>query len=110
MATSYAMDAASNMHSCLYRSGYDISLPLFPKRDFHELADIPPTDRKFFLTTKVRKEELVQQLSRYHYFSHRSRAQCFGPRNPRNQRLGFGGRRRPRTSNKRPRASFNSAK
>ncbi len=53
MATSYAIDAASNMHSCLYRSGYDISLPLYPKHQFLTLALTHPTRRKFFLTTKV---------------------------------------------------------
>ncbi len=55
MATSFAIDAASNMRSCLYRSGYDISLPLFPRTQFHYLADIPPSNRRFFLTTKVQE-------------------------------------------------------
>lgn len=53
MADSYAMDAASSMHSCVYRSGYDVSLPLGPEGYFHSLAKISPLDRNFFLTTKV---------------------------------------------------------
>eukprot|EP00903_Cladosiphon_okamuranus_P016255 g14993.t1 len=52
VADSFAMDASSNMHSCVYRSGYDISLPLAPRKYFHALADIPPLDRRFFLTFK----------------------------------------------------------
>ncbi len=53
VAFSYAMDAASNMHSCVYRSGYDVSLPLAPEKHMRGLADIPPLGREFFLTMKV---------------------------------------------------------
>jgi len=53
VAFSYAMDASSNLHSCLYRSGYDVSLPLAPERHIRGLAEIPPLERDFFLTTKV---------------------------------------------------------
>lgn len=53
VADSYAMEAASNMHSCVYRTGYDVSLPLGPEGYFHSLAKISPLDRNFFLTTKV---------------------------------------------------------
>ncbi|CAN0370913.1 unnamed protein product [Pylaiella littoralis] len=52
VAKSYAMEAASNMHSCFYRSGYDISVPLAPKEKFDSLSGILPWDRKFFVTTK----------------------------------------------------------
>ena len=48
------MDAASNMHSCLYRSGYDISLPLNPKKIYGDLAETAPLERRFFLTLKAR--------------------------------------------------------
>lgn len=54
IADSYAMEAASNMHTCFYRSGYDISVNLAPQRMYDNLANIAPYDRKFFLTTKVR--------------------------------------------------------
>ena len=53
VADSYAMDASSNMHACLYRSGYDVSLPLAPKRHTRTLAEVAPSERTFFLTTKV---------------------------------------------------------
>eukprot|EP00903_Cladosiphon_okamuranus_P016253 g14991.t1 len=49
---SFAMDASSNTHSCVYRSGYDISLPQAPKKYFHHLANTAPLDRDFFLTFK----------------------------------------------------------
>ncbi|CAN0206852.1 unnamed protein product, partial [Scytosiphon promiscuus] len=52
IANSYAIEAASNMHTCFYRVGYDISVSLAPLRVFNSLADIAPSDRKFFLTTK----------------------------------------------------------
>eukprot|EP00752_Nemacystus_decipiens_P012930 g11444.t1 len=52
VADSYAMDASSNMHSCVYRTGYDVSLPLAPMVRFHNLAPIAPLDRTFFLTFK----------------------------------------------------------
>ncbi|CAN0136402.1 unnamed protein product [Pylaiella littoralis] len=52
VAKSYAMEAASNMHSCFYRSGYDISVPLAPKEKFDSLSGILPWDRKFVVTTK----------------------------------------------------------
>ncbi|CAN0080035.1 unnamed protein product, partial [Ectocarpus fasciculatus] len=52
VAGSYAMEAATNMHTCFYRSGYDISVPLAPPSVFNHLADFAPWDRKFFLTTK----------------------------------------------------------
>lgn len=48
------MEAASNMHTCYYRAGYDISMPLVPKNVFHEMEAIAPLDREFFLTVKVR--------------------------------------------------------
>lgn len=54
VANSFAMEAASNMHTCYYRAGYDISMPLVPKNVFHELEGIAPLDREFFLTVKVR--------------------------------------------------------
>ncbi len=54
VAQSYAMDAASNMHSCFYRSGYDFSLPLAPMKHLNSLAEIAPSKRAFFLTTKVK--------------------------------------------------------
>ena len=53
IAESFAMDAASNMPPCMYRSGYDTSLPLVPKKHFFALAEITPWDRAFFLTFKV---------------------------------------------------------
>ena len=37
----------------LCRSGYDMSVPLCPKKEFKRLADISPRKREFFLTTKV---------------------------------------------------------
>ncbi|CAM9868803.1 unnamed protein product [Ectocarpus sp. 12 AP-2014] len=52
VAGSYAMEAATNMHTCFYRSGYDISVPLAPKNAFNDLADFAPWDRNFFRTTK----------------------------------------------------------
>ncbi|CAN0315169.1 unnamed protein product [Pylaiella littoralis] len=52
IADSYAMEAASNLRTCFYRAGYDISVPLSPKHVFPALAAIPPSDRQFFLTTK----------------------------------------------------------
>lgn len=53
MGNSYAMEAASNIRTCLYRSGYDISIPLSPKHVFSELSATPAADRRFFLTVKV---------------------------------------------------------
>lgn len=53
IADSFAMDAASNAHSCFYRSGYDVSLPLGPENHYHSLAEIASLDRSFFLTFKV---------------------------------------------------------
>lgn len=50
---SFAMDASSNTHSCVYRSGYDVSLPLAPEKYYPDLATIAPLDRAFFLTFKV---------------------------------------------------------
>ncbi|CAN0380846.1 unnamed protein product, partial [Ectocarpus fasciculatus] len=52
VAGSFAMEAASNMHTCYYRSGYDISVPLAPRQVLHDLANVSPWDRQFFLTTK----------------------------------------------------------
>eukprot|EP00752_Nemacystus_decipiens_P012934 g11447.t2 len=52
IADSYAMEASSNMHTCFYRMGYDISISLAPEHSFHDLDRIDPWDRKFFLTTK----------------------------------------------------------
>lgn len=51
---SFAMEAASNMHTCFYRTGYDIAMPLAPKKVFHHLAEITPLEREYFLTFKVR--------------------------------------------------------
>ena len=48
------MEAASNMHTCYYREGYDISMPLVPRKVYHDLENIAPLDREFFLTVKVR--------------------------------------------------------
>lgn len=63
VADSYAMDAASNMHSCLYRSGYDISVPLNPKKTSRDLAETAPLDRLFFLTLKARNtHEVLPEL------------------------------------------------
>ncbi|CAM9719158.1 unnamed protein product, partial [Ectocarpus fasciculatus] len=42
VAGSYAMEAATNMHTCFYRSGYDISVPLAPPSVFNHLADFAP--------------------------------------------------------------------
>lgn len=53
MTESKAMEAAGHMHSCYYRSGFDISAPLYPKAAYPHLAGIPPGDREFFLTVKV---------------------------------------------------------
>lgn len=50
---SYAMEAASTQHTCYYRSGYDISVGLWPKVTFHELQSIPPDHRRYFLTFRV---------------------------------------------------------
>ncbi|CAM9976215.1 unnamed protein product, partial [Ectocarpus sp. 12 AP-2014] len=52
VAGSFAMEAATNMHTCFYRTGYDISVPLTPKKVFHDLANVSPWDRQYFLTTK----------------------------------------------------------
>ncbi|CBJ48874.1 Glycosyltransferase, family GT47 [Ectocarpus siliculosus] len=52
VAGSYAMEAASNMQTCFYRSGFDISVPLHSKKAFNNLADVAAWDRNFFLTTK----------------------------------------------------------
>ncbi|CAN0320203.1 unnamed protein product, partial [Pylaiella littoralis] len=52
VADSYAMEAASNMKTCFYRTGYDISVPLAPRNVYPSLAAIPSWDRQFFLTTK----------------------------------------------------------
>ncbi|CAM9341025.1 unnamed protein product [Ectocarpus sp. 4 AP-2014] len=52
VAGSFAMEAATNMHTCFYRSGYDISVPLAPRQVLHDLANVAPLDREFFLTTK----------------------------------------------------------
>ena len=51
------MDWAFDHHSCFYRSGFDLSLPLMPKVLFPEFAPTPATDRKYFLTFKVRTAE-----------------------------------------------------
>lgn len=48
-----AMEAASNMHTCYYRAGYDMSVPLYPRSAFTDLAPIRPEDRQFFITVKV---------------------------------------------------------
>ena len=48
------MDWAFDHHTCFYRSGYDLSLPLKPKILFPQFASTPATNRKLFLTFKVR--------------------------------------------------------
>ncbi|CAM9433541.1 unnamed protein product, partial [Ectocarpus sp. 8 AP-2014] len=53
VAGRYAMEAATNMHTCFYRTGYDISVPLAPRHVFHDLAKVAPWDRRFFLATTV---------------------------------------------------------
>lgn len=50
---SYAMEAASSQHTCYYRSGYDISVGLWPKVAYHELQSTPPDHRRYFLTFRV---------------------------------------------------------
>lgn len=59
VANSLAMEGASNIRTCYYRSGYDMSVPLSPERLFLDLADIPATERRFFLTVKVHSRMLV---------------------------------------------------
>lgn len=54
MAASFAMEAAVNVRTCFYRSGYDISIPLAPRSLFPELATVHPLGRRFFLAFKVR--------------------------------------------------------
>lgn len=54
VAGSYAMEAASNTHTCYYRTGYDMSIPLSPKHKFLEFSGVSPSDREFFVTVKVR--------------------------------------------------------
>ena len=61
VADSYAMDAASSMHTCLYRSGYDISLPLNPRKTSRDLAEMAPLGRRFFLTLRVRKRDRTRR-------------------------------------------------
>ena len=56
------MDASSNMHPCFYRSGYDVSLPLAPKKHLTSLAEVAPSERAFFLTTKVGDKHEVLML------------------------------------------------
>lgn len=50
---SMAMEAASNTHTCYYRRGFDMSVPLYPRETYLELEPIPPEEREFFLTVKV---------------------------------------------------------
>lgn len=52
--SSLAMEAAVNVRTCFYRSGYDISVPLAPKSRFPKLATVHPSARRFFLAFKVR--------------------------------------------------------
>lgn len=47
------MEAASSQHTCYYRNGYDISIPLWPRIVFHDLQSALPQDRRYFLTFKV---------------------------------------------------------
>lgn len=56
LSDSYAMDWAFDHQTCFYRSGYDLSLPLKPKVLFPQFASVPSTNRKFFLTFKVRHD------------------------------------------------------
>lgn len=48
-----AMEAASNTHTCYYRPGFDMSVPLYPRESYLKLESIPPGEREFFLTVKV---------------------------------------------------------
>lgn len=50
-----AMEAASNVRTCMYRSGFDMSVPLSPEHLFPQFAEVPAIYRKYFLTVKVRK-------------------------------------------------------
>lgn len=50
----FAMDWAFDHHTCFYRSGYDLSLPLRPRVLFPHFVSTPATNRRFFLTFKVR--------------------------------------------------------
>ncbi|CAM9938156.1 unnamed protein product, partial [Scytosiphon promiscuus] len=52
IGNTYAMDWAFDHHTCHYRSGYDLSLPLMPKVLFPHLAAVPAIRRRFFLTFK----------------------------------------------------------
>lgn len=56
------MEAASNIKTCYYRSGYDVSIPLPPRHEATlELASLPPDERRFFLTIQVMSgAELIQ--------------------------------------------------
>lgn len=53
ISNSYAMEGASNQHTCYYRSEFDMSVPLPPNVVFPELAPVLPLDREYFLTFKV---------------------------------------------------------
>lgn len=54
VSSSYAMDAASNMRSCYYRSGFDFAVPLRHKWDFmSNFSSLAPWEREFFVTVKV---------------------------------------------------------
>ncbi|CAM9146099.1 unnamed protein product [Scytosiphon promiscuus] len=52
VGNSYAMEGGSNQHTCYYRSGYDISVPLAPRKLFPEFEKIPAANRKYLLTFK----------------------------------------------------------
>lgn len=48
------MDASSNALSCYYRTGYDFAVPLRHKMGFDNLTHLPPWEREYFITVKVR--------------------------------------------------------
>lgn len=48
-----AMDAASNIRSCVYRSGFDFAVPLRHQHGFSNLTHVAPWHREYFLTMKV---------------------------------------------------------
>ncbi|CAM9403601.1 unnamed protein product [Scytosiphon promiscuus] len=52
VAGSMAMDAASNIRSCIYRSGFDFAVPLRHQQGFSNLTHVAPWHREYFLTMK----------------------------------------------------------
>lgn len=55
-----AMFAEANMLPCYYRQGYDIALPLPPRKKFLDIKSTPSLRRKYFATFKVNKLERIQ--------------------------------------------------